>query len=81
MYLTCAKNALHPSWIQISTSLDNRHHIEIDNIFQDSMASCSIALFEIGLLETITVVTIVALVFPGLFPGLLKSRLKTYKGL
>ena len=66
MYLTCAKNAQRTSWIRLSTSLDNRHHIEIDNIFQASMASCSIVFFETGLLESITVVAIFALVFPCL---------------
>ena len=65
MYLTCAKNAQCPSWIRQSTSLDNRHHIEIDNILQGSMASCSIPLLESGLLEHITAVSIVALVLPA----------------
>ena len=65
MYLTCAKNAQRPSWIRQSTSLDNRHHIEIDNILQGSMASCSIPLLESGLLEHITAVSIVALVLPA----------------
>ena len=65
MYLTCAKNAQRPSWIRQSTSIDNRHHIEIDNILQGNIASCSIPLLESGLLEHITAVSIVALVLPA----------------
>ena len=68
MNLTCAKNAKNaqrPSWIRQSTSLDNSHHIEINNILQSSMVSCSIPLLESGLLEHITAVSIVALVLPA----------------
>ena len=65
MYLTCAENKERPSWIRQSNSLDNRYYIAIDNILQGSLANYSVPLFEYGLLEHISVVTIVGLVLPA----------------